>query len=163
VTRATVLVMAAAAAVALAGCADQAEPTELAASGAWARPTPTGATNGVVYLSLTTDVPDQLVQAAVPVEVAATAELHATVGDDGGHSGGGHHGGGGGETMTMVETEAVDVVPGEVLEFAPGGNHVMLVDLAAPLARGGGFELELRFASGRTLVVDVVVADNPPA
>ena len=119
--------------------------------------------NGVVYLSLTTDVADQLVEAVVPRDVAATAELHATVGGGGGHGGGGHHGGGGDETMTMVETESVDVVPGEVLEFSPGGNHVMLVDLAAPLTRGGGFELELRFASGRALVVDVVVADNPPS
>jgi copper(I)-binding protein len=143
----------------LAACGSD-EPTELATNGAWARPTPTGATNGVVYLTLTTDIDDTLVAATVPADVAAEAELHQTIVEGGGsHS---HGGGGGGESMAMGEVEGLDVAAGDELVFEPGGNHVMLVDLADELVLGEEFVLTLTLASGRTLDVRVVVADNPP-
>lgn len=143
----------------LAACGSD-EPTELAATGAWARPTPTGAANGVVYLTLTTDVDDVLVAARVPAEIAAEAQLHQTIVEGGGsHS---HGGGGGGESMSMGEVEGLDVAAGDELVFEPGGNHVMLVDLADELVLGEEFVLILTLASERTLDVPVVVADNPP-
>ena len=61
-----------------AACGDGTEPAAFAASGAWARPTPAAATEGVVYLIVTSDVADELVGAAVPASVAGHADLDGT-------------------------------------------------------------------------------------
>lgn len=136
------------------------DTSEFAATGAWARPTPATATDGVIYLQLTSDVDDTLVGVDVPATVARTAELHAS--DAGG--GGGHlHGGGGGEMVTMTPVEDVAVAAGDTIEFRPGSNHIMLVDLAEPLALGDTFTATLRFSSGRSLATEVTVSDNPPS
>ena len=142
-------------------CGSEAPAPSFGAEAAWARPTPTGATNGVIYLTVSSDVADELVAAEVPESIAASAELHATMGGEGG---GGHtHGGGGsGEMMSMGEVDSFPIAPGETLTFAPGGNHIMLIDVAEPLTRGTRFTVTLRFDSGRSLDVPVVVADNPP-
>jgi hypothetical protein len=111
---------------------------------------------------VSSDVADELVAAGVPASIAASAELHATMGGDGG---GGHsHGGdgGGGEMMSMGEVDSFPIASGETLTFAPGGNHIMLIDVAEPLTRDTRFTVTLRFDSGRSLDVPVVVADNPP-
>jgi len=63
----------------------------------------------------------------------------------------------------MVQVTQVDIDAGTSIEFRPGGNHIMLVDLARPLVLGDTFVATLRFASGRTLDVSVTVSDNPPS
>lgn len=134
----------------------------LAATGAWARPTPSGADNGVAYLTISTDRPDAVVGASVGDDRAAEVQLHRTVGatDGAGHS----HGAvaDGGDLVSMGEVEELGVLPGEPLVFEPGGSHVMLVDLARPLRAGEQVDLTLEFASGRTLSVAVPVQVNPP-
>jgi copper(I)-binding protein len=145
------------ASVLVTGCGDH--DHEFGASGAWSRPTPATATNGVVYLEVTSDVRDALVGVEVSPDVAARAELHTT--DTGG--GGGHqHGAVEGDTITMEQVTEVAISAGGTLEFQPGGNHIMLVDLVQPLELGTTFSATLRFSSGRTLDVVVTVADNPP-
>ena len=44
----------------------------------------------------------------------------------------------------------------------PKGNHVMLVDLAAPLAAGATFDAILHFATAPDQVVTVTVSDDAP-
>jgi periplasmic copper chaperone A len=141
----------------LAGCGG--DPRGFGASGAWSRPTPAAATNGVVYLELSSDTRDALIGVDVPVGVAAHAELHTS---DAAGSGGHQHGAVGSDTVTMAQVTQVDIEAGAVVEFRPGGNHIMLVDLARPLVLGDTFPATLRFASGRTLDVSVTVSDNPP-
>ncbi len=140
-----------------AGCGG--EPAELAATDAWSRPTPAGATDGVVYLHLTSDTDDSLVGVQVAPEVAAAAELHTS---DASGGGGHQHGAAGGGVVTMTPVEEVAVAAGATVEFRPGGNHIMLIDLAEPLEAGDTFTATLRFASGRSLPTEVTVADNPP-
>lgn len=133
------------------------------ASGAWARPTPAGATNGVVYLTVVTDTDDTLVSASVDPAVAAEATLHATSssGDSAGHSG--HHdGGGGGDVLAMEDIDEFALQAGEPFAFTPGANHIMLTDLTAPLRAGEHFTLSLHLASGREISADVVITENPP-
>lgn len=147
----------------VAGCGSTAsEPDRLEASGAWARPTPGGSTAGVVYLTVATDVDDAIVGARVPAAVAESVELHQT---SGGGGGGAHQHGavGGSDMVSMGQVERFELEPGTPLEFAPGGNHVMLVGLVEPLERGDAFELVLELESGRSLTVDVSVQANPPA
>lgn len=141
----------------LAGCGS--DPRGFGASGAWARPTPAAATNGVVYLELSSDTRDALIGVDVPAGVAAHAELHTS---DGEGSGGHQHGAVGSDTVTMAQVTQVDIDAGALVEFRPEGNHIMLVDLARPLVLGDTFVATLRFASGRTLDVRVTVSDNPP-
>jgi copper(I)-binding protein len=133
----------------------------LAATDAWARPTPAGSTAGVVYLSVSTDREDAIVAAHVPTSVAEAVELHETTGGGGG--GPHQHGAvGGADTVSMAQVERFDLEPGEPLVFSPGGNHVMLVGLAEPLERGDAFELTLDLESGRSIAVEVPVQANPP-
>jgi hypothetical protein len=119
-------------------------------SDAWARSSPPGVTDGVVYLTIESAEDDQLAGALVPTDVAAAVELHETVaGDDG-------------ASVTMQQVAAVDLPAGEAVAFEPGGLHVMLVDLAGPLESGSSFELTLVFASSEPKTVTVDVRDEAP-
>lgn len=153
-----VLLVTTIATVATVGCGE--DTSEFAATGAWARPTPATATDGVVYLELTSDVDDTLVGVDVPATVARSAELHTS---DASGAGAHMHGGGGGEMVTMTPVEDVEVAAGDTIEFRPGGNHIMLVDLAEPLVVDDTFTATLRFSSGRSLAAEVTVSDNPPS
>ena len=130
----------------------------------------TGAATGVLYLTVTSDRSDALVGVDVPTDVAGRAELHTTMAADGGHEH--HHGGDTATTvepaepaepaMTMAPVESFPIAAGGTLLFEAGGNHVMLLDLPDPLTSGETYTATLRFESGRTLDVDVVVAENAP-
>ena len=117
----------------------------------------------MVYLTVTSDRDDAVVGARVPATVAAEAQLHQTMGAGGGahHHGGG--GGGGDDMASMAPVRSLPVAPGTPLVFEPGGNHIMLIDLAEPLTAGQRFTLTLRLRSGRSLDVPVQVQVNPPA
>jgi hypothetical protein len=141
----------------LAGCGG--DHRKFSASDAWSRPTPATATNGVVYLELSSDTRDALIAVDVPADVAAHAELHTS---DAAGSDSHQHGALGSDTVTMTQVTQVVIDAGASVEFRPGGNHIMLVDLARPLALGDTFSATLRFSSGRTLDVNVTVSDNPP-
>jgi len=136
--------------------------TELTATGAWARTSPPGATNGVVYVQVASPTDDAIVGASVPKDIAGAAELHETMG-------------GGGTSpmanmpematdgkMTMTPVDEVAVTPKEPAVFEPGGKHIMLTDLAAPLKAGSTFIITLTLKSGASLPVEVTVADNAP-
>ena len=153
----------------VAGCGSSGSSSvdELTVSGAWARPTPPGATNGVVYFDLVSPAADELVSVSVPSDVADDAGLHETVT------------GGTGEAMPNMPNmpnmdmgdgtnsmQALDRVPLAAqarVRFEPGGKHVMLMGLAGALTAGEHFTLSLGFASGAHLDVDVEVRDNAPA
>jgi copper(I)-binding protein len=140
--------------------------------GAWARSSPAGVTAGAAYLTIESASGDQLTGASVPAGVAATAELHETVtGNATSSEGTGDHGTGdhemestddSGAAMTMRQVNTVELPAGEAVVFAPGGLHVMLIDLAAPLESGSSFELTLTFADAGPLTVTVDVRDEAP-
>lgn len=118
----------------------------LQVKGAWARATPPGAKTGGAFLTLVNTTAedgtgDSLVGASTPV--ARAAELHMHVQD--------------GDIMRMVALNSIDIRPAQTLKFAPGGLHVMLMDLKQPLKQGGSFPLTLTFKrSGQvTVAVDV--------
>ncbi|AXK46495.1 copper chaperone PCu(A)C [Brachybacterium saurashtrense] len=87
----------------------------------------------------------QLIGASSPS--AGMVELHETASDG---SGG----------MSMQEKEGGFPVPdgGELL-LEPGGNHLMLMDLAAPLQPGDKVELTLTCEDGTALTVAATVKD----
>jgi copper(I)-binding protein len=60
----------------------------------------------------------------------------------------------------MREVSVLHVAPGEKVEFAPGGLHVMLMGLKRPLKEGQVFELELLFEVAGRVTVRVTARRN---
>jgi periplasmic copper chaperone A len=116
---------------------------------AWARSTPPGATTGAVYFTISSRGDDVIEGAAVSPGVAGEAQLHMTMtGSDG--------------TSMMHAVRSLEVPAGEAVSLEPNGVHVMLVDLAAPLAAGDAFDLTVDLARAADVTVSVDVADDPP-
>ena len=96
---------------------------------AWARATPPGAKIGAGYMKISSSVADRLIGAASPA--AARVELHVTTKQ--------------GDVMRMREVKAYDIPAGGRFALEPGGAHLMLVDLKAPLKEGMKVPMTLRF------------------
>src|SRR3546814_11378422 len=71
---------------------------------------------------------------AVETPVAGRAEAHRTVRD--------------GDVMRMEPAEIVEVPAGAQVELAPGGLHIMLMDLKQQLNTGDSFPMTILFDSG---------------
>lgn len=110
----------------------------------WARASPGAVRNGAAFLTVENHgtEADRLLSAATPA--AATAELHTHMMDSDG-------------VMKMRQVEAIELAPGSAVELAPGGYHIMLMGLAAPLEEGTTFPLTLRFEHAGEVTVEVVV------
>jgi copper(I)-binding protein len=58
--------------------------------------------------------------------------------------------------MKMRPAEgSVNLAPGALVEFKPGGYHIMLLDLKQELEEGQNVPLTLTFAKAGTIQVDV--------
>ncbi len=184
------LTLALGAGLTVAGCgtSETTPATGVEVSGAWARTSASGATTGVVYMTITGNQTDRLESLTVDPSIAAAAELHQMVaadgtvvaGSDSGGGGGGHHdhgGGGGGDdagadsgadtgseqAMIMKPVTGGLAIPtGRDIVLGPGGYHVMLQELAHPLAAGDSFPLVLHFQRAGDQTVDVEVRDDAP-
>lgn len=141
----------------------------IVATDAWARTSPMATGAGAAYVVLTNhgDLDDALIGVSVPDTVAAVAELHETraaaADDSEGH---------GSDSsmpmdsstpmMEMVAVDRIDIPAGGVAVLEPGGFHVMLLDLVAPLEPGTTVPLTLTFEVAGELTVDAVVGDGAP-
>jgi copper(I)-binding protein len=116
----------------------------------WARATPGMAHIGAVYLTIRSPAADRLVAASTAV--AAGAEFHESAMA--------------GMVMKMRPLAGVAIPAGQSVAFAPGGMHIMLVGLKAPLREGRSFPLTLTFARAGPQTVTVTVgkvgAMGPP-
>ncbi len=109
----------------------------------WARASAGNAANGAAYMTISNPAhdADRLVSAASPA--ARTVELHTHLMDNG--------------VMRMRQVQAIEVNHGEPAVLRPGGLHVMLIGLNAPLREGTSFPLTLRFERGGETTVQVRV------
>ena len=106
----------------------------------WARPTVSNATVAAAYFTITDNArPDRLIGVSTPV--AASAQLHETINDNG--------------IMKMRPISTLALNPGKSVTFAPGGKHVMLMELKSPLKAGDSFPMILTFEHARPLTVTV--------
>jgi copper(I)-binding protein len=139
--------------------------------GAWARTSPMMASAGAAYMTLTSSVDDRLSGVAVDAGIAATVELHETV--MAGGMAGGMTGDTAGDTagsmpvtteptMMMQPVEGIDLPAGTAVELKPGGYHIMLLDLVAPLEMGQTFTITLTFEQAGSVEVPVTVGDAAP-
>jgi copper(I)-binding protein len=163
------------AALVLAACGSDDDSTSdgaITVEHAWARTSPAGVTAGAVYFDNTSADTDTLVAASVPSSIAGEVQIHEILpaemsGDD--MSGDEMSGDGGmdmgdGE-MAMVMQEMTDGLPlpaDELVSLAPGGYHVMLLDLAEPLEAGDEFDVTLDFTTADDITISVTVGDTAP-
>ncbi|QCQ98385.1 copper chaperone PCu(A)C [Brevundimonas sp. SGAir0440] len=143
----------AAAALSLAACnpsepakAPAAEtPTATAAvtaTDAWCRPSPNGAKAGGCYVTLTAATDDRLMGGSTPR--AGSLQVHEMKTENG--------------MMKMAElTAGLPLPAGQAMALAPGGNHLMLIGLTAPLVAGETVPLTLQFASAPAITVQAQV------
>ena len=129
--RYALLTMLAAALVAPPLPAADAPRATLALERAWARATPPGASVGAVYLIIDnrSSRSDRLLSVASPR--AARVEVHATVRDV--------------DVVRMRRVDPLHIGAAERLVLEPGGTHVMLMGLKAPLVEGETVPLTFRF------------------
>lgn len=133
-----------------AGCSAAAGQPML--TGAWARATPPGARTAAAYLTIAPgDASDTLLGASTPS--ARAVEIHTHVVEGG--------------LQRMIGVAELALPAGQTVRLEPGGLHLMLIDLAAPLAPGTKVALSLRFAAAGTIELEVPVIDArstpPPA
>lgn len=129
----------------LTACSVQPETPKLAVvevADALCRPTPNGRDTTACYAVLTASTDDRLVSVASPV--AGKGEVHEMKTEN--------------DIMTMVELkDGVPLPAGQAVTLAPGGTHIMLFQLATPLAVGDTVSLTLTFEHAEPLGVRATV------
>jgi copper(I)-binding protein len=94
---------------------------------AWVRAPAPGQKIAAGYMELVSR--GNMVLVAIASPVAAAVELHRTTVENG--------------VMKMRQVGSIELPAGKVVKFAPGGLHVMLVDLKQPLRPGDQVALTL--------------------
>lgn len=138
------------AAVALLGSSAAAASNTMVVSEAWARATPQGAPTGAAYLTITNRgrAPDRLVGADSPAARAVQVHEMSMA-----------HG-----VMHMGEVKGgAAIAPGASLKLQPGGWHLMLIGLKAPLVAGARVPVTLRFEKAGAVKVVLPVRAAPMA
>ncbi len=100
---------------------------------------------GAVYMTLSNQAaaPDKLLQ--ITTDSAASAEVHETAEKDG--------------VATMRPISSLEIPAGGSVELKPGGYHIMLMGLKAPLKKGGMIMLQLKFEHAGMVDVMAHVGD----
>ncbi len=121
-----------------------ANASDIAVTGAFARASATPmAKSGAVYLTIVNHASEADRLLAISTPAASSAELHQSVMD--------------GDVMKMEPKDNVELLPGATLEMGPGGLHLMLTGLSAPLKQGGSIEMVLTFEKAGDMKVTVTV------
>ena len=125
----------------LASCGQQGE-ADIKVSNAWARPT-VGQAPGAVYLTIsnTGDGTDRLTGASA--DRAAMVMVHQNEMVDG--------------VAKMRMAGEINIPAHDQIEMRPGGTHIMLEGLRAPLQTGDDFDLVLKFRNSKDQTVKVTV------
>jgi copper(I)-binding protein len=118
-----------------------AQNNQLEVSNAWARATPGKAETGAAYLTIQSPTADRLLSVSSPV--AKKAGLHTMSME--------------GMVMKMRPVASLDIPAGQPITLKPGGEHIMLEGLDAPLREGQSFPLTVTFEKAGTRTVTVAV------
>jgi copper(I)-binding protein len=124
--------------------AEEVKAGDLVITQAWSRATPGGAKIAGGYLTIENkgSAPDRLIGGAG--DVAGKIEVHEMSMKDG--------------VMTMRPLDkGLSIEPGKTVKLAPGGYHLMMLDLKTPLKQGDKVPVTLEFekAGKVTLSLDV--------
>ena len=108
----------------------------------YARATSSGQPMGGGFLKLENSGADDTLLSA-SAEVAKAVELHLMSME--------------GDVMRMRQVQAIALPAGKTVELKPGGLHIMLMGLKAPLRAGDSFPLKLKFEKAGEVTVSMTV------
>ena len=127
-----------------------AQTAPVTVAGAWARPSVQGQLGTGAFMTLTASEPLSLVGVASPA--AGVAEVHEMKLE--------------GDVMKMRPLKALELPAGKPVELKPGGHHLMLLDLKAPLAVNTTVPVTLTFRNAKgqqsQLALQVPVSPRAP-
>jgi periplasmic copper chaperone A len=112
--------------------AEEVRAGDLVITQPWSRATPGGAKIGGGYVTIENkgSVPDRLIGGST--DIADTVQIHQMTMNNG--------------VMTMRAMQnGLTIEPGKTVKLAPGGYHLMLVDLKSPLKQGDKVPVTLEF------------------
>lgn len=121
---------------------------ELNVKNAWVRATPPGADSAAGYMELQNLGNKPLVITGVGSDAARMAMLHSMVDDNG--------------VMRMRHLSRLTIPAQSSVKLVPGGDHLMLVGLKAPLAVGRQVAVQLSLEDGRRLDLVLPVLETAP-
>ena len=127
----------------------------------WARTSPMETSLGAVYMTISSKDGDELTDVSVDSSIAAMAEIHEMVMAPSDTSMSMTSDAPAGE-MVMQEVDSVVIDAGGSVDLMPGGYHIMLMELAAPLELGAKFDVTLTFATAGKITVVAEVRDEAP-
>jgi periplasmic copper chaperone A len=111
----------------------------------WARATPRGAASGAAYMTVTNTGNTAERLNCVSSDASAKCQMHEMTMENG--------------VMRMRPLEGgLQIKPGESVTLKPGGYHVMLLNLKAPLQQGKTVEATLKTSDGATVQVQFPIA-----
>jgi periplasmic copper chaperone A len=113
-------------------CAEEVKVGDLVITQAWCRATPGGAKVAGGYLTIENkgSAPDRLIGGSA--DVAAKVQVHEMATSNG--------------VMTMRPLDdGLTIEPGKTVKLAPGGYHLMMLDLKSPLKKGDQLPVTLEF------------------
>jgi copper(I)-binding protein len=109
---------------------------------AWCKPTPNGAQAGACYLTVESNVANRLTGVATPM---ATSSMIHDMSMEGG-------------MMKMSEiTGGLPLAAKAEVKLAPGGKHIMLMGLTAPLVEGTSVPVTFTFSDTPAMTVQAAV------
>ena len=109
----------------------------------WARASIGKSRPSAAYLTITNHRPEAVSLKSVSSPVADKTEIHKMENSDG--------------VMRMKPVNDLTIAAGETVKLAPGGLHVMLMQLEETLEEGDRFELRLSFQDVETITLNVPV------
>lgn len=119
-------------------------PGALSVANAWVRSVPVADGSSAAYLDILNGTDSDVRLVAAQTSAAGVTELHETTTTD--------------SVLSMQHAPDGWTIPaGESLSLAPGGKHIMLMMLAAPLAEGNSITLALTFDNGTVQFVTAPV------
>jgi copper(I)-binding protein len=125
-------------------CAEDIKAGDLVISQAWSRATPNGAKIAGGYLTIENKgtTPDRLIGGSG--DIAGKVEVHEMAMNNG--------------VMTMRPLDkGLTIEPGKTVKLAPGGYHLMIMDLKGPLKQGEQVPVTLEFEKAGKVKVSLDV------
>ena len=127
----------------------------------WARTSPMETSLGAVYMNISSKDGDELIDVSVDPSIAAMAQIHemvmATTDTSMSMTSDAPT-----DEMVMQEVDSVVIEAGGSVDLMPGGYHIMLMEIAAPLELGAKFDVTLTFATAGKITVVAEVRDEAP-
>ena len=115
---------------------------------AWMRSMPPGARVTAAYGQLMNHGDQPVTLSGITSEVGTEAQMHDVIAD--------------GDQRRMVQLTSVEIAPHETLVFAPGGRHIMLLDISNPPAEGSVVEICALSAAGTQACAQAAVERQAP-